>query len=424
MDPIDGTGGKLVVPEPYTGAQDPSWSPDGAQIAYGHGITYGNYDLWIVNADGSNPHAVVADDLDARYARWSPNGQWIAYRRQSTDTDSRLWAVHPDGSGNHEIAGTGVVGYPNYQVTYVGESGWAPDATRLVVEFSAGDPANTADPGIGGIGVLPAGGGLLKPIFLTPSSAACCAAPKLPSWSADGTKIVFTSGHHLPYDPEWLTGKYEPGDELWMINADGSGSPTRLTYDYSLNGTATWWGPDPFSDVHKGNWAYCAISACKLAGFVVGQSGQYLPDAVVTRDQMAVYIARAMNGGDPTGPATVAFVDITNPWANAHIAYCVEHGVVRGYDSTHYGPSLPVTRDQMAVFIARSQLWVSIGEDMTKEAPAFVDVPLGHWAGKAIKECVDHGVVQGYDPAHYQPGTTVTRDQMAMFVARAFRLPM
>ena len=181
----------------------------------------------------------------------------------------------------------------------------------------------------------------------------------------------------------------------------------------------------PFRDVSPEQWAYSQTNACVDASIVRGYEDEtYLPDLEVTRDQMAVFIARAMNGGEPTGPATVAFTDITNPWANVYIAYCMEHGVAGGYDATHYGPTLPVTRDQMAVFVARSQGWVTIGEDMTTEAPAFEDVPLGHWAGKAIKECVDHGVVHGYDATHYQPDWTVTRDQMAVFVQKAFQLPM
>ena len=171
-------------------------------------------------------------------------------------------------------------------------------------------------------------------------------------------------------------------------------------------------------------WAYYQIMACAKAGVVQGSGGYYFPNDAVTRDQLAVYIARAMNGGDPTGPATVAFTDITNPWANVYIAYCVEHGVVQGFDATHYGPTLVVDRGSMAVFVARSQGWVVIGEDMTKEAPVFEDVPLGHWAGKAIKACVDHGVVHGYDPTHYLPEGIVTRDQMAVFVQKAFQLPM
>jgi len=34
--------------------------------------------------------------------------------------------------------------------------------------------------------------------------------------------------------------------------------------------------------------------------------------------------------------------------------YCVEHDVVNGYDDGLYHPIDPLTRDQMAVFIARS----------------------------------------------------------------------
>jgi hypothetical protein len=33
-------------------------------------------------------------------------------------------------------------------------------------------------------------------------------------------------------------------------------------------------------------------------------------------------------------------------------------------------------------------------------------------------------VVQGYDDGKYNPDFPCTRDQIAMFVARAFRLPM
>ncbi len=160
----------------------------------------------------------------------------------------------------------------------------------------------------------------------------------------------------------------------------------------------------PFRDVPPEQWAFSQINACVDAGIVKGFDGDlYQPDWEVTRDQMAVFIARAMNGGDPTGPATVAFTDITNPWANVYIAYCVEHGVVKGFDATHYGPTQKVDRGSMAVFIARAKGWVSVDDDMTTAPELFSDVPAGHWAGTAIQACVDHGVVNGYDATHYQP---------------------
>jgi len=107
----------------------------------------------------------------------------------------------------------------------------------------------------------------------------------------------------------------------------------------------------------------------------------YAPSETVTRDQMAVYVARALVA--PTGEAALAdyvpaaprnFPDVPSTgygddgadpfWAYKHIEYCVEHGVVQGYEYPDpdtpgasiylYQPLWPVTRDQMAVYIARA----------------------------------------------------------------------
>ncbi len=77
----------------------------------------------------------------------------------------------------------------------------------------------------------------------------------------------------------------------------------------------------------------------------------------------------------------------------------------------------------MAVFVARAKGWVSINDAMNTAPELFPDVLAGYWAGTAVKACVDHGVVKGYN-GWYQPTWIVTRDQMAVFMARAFQLPM
>ena len=45
-------------------------------------------------------------------------------------------------------------------------------------------------------------------------------------------------------------------------------------------------------------------------------------------------------------------------------------------------------------------------------------------ADQHIEYYVEHAVVQGYDDGYYHPEYVVTRDQMAVYVARAFQLPM
>jgi hypothetical protein len=56
---------------------------------------------------------------------------------------------------------------------------------------------------------------------------------------------------------------------------------------------------------------------------------------------------------DPVPPAT--FPDVaTTFWAYKQVEYCVGEGVVKGYDDGSYHPERQVTRDQMAVYIARA----------------------------------------------------------------------
>jgi hypothetical protein len=49
-------------------------------------------------------------------------------------------------------------------------------------------------------------------------------------------------------------------------------------------------------------------------------------------------------------------------------------------------------------------------------------VPTTHWAFTYVEYLKAHGVVAGYPDGAYHPEYPVTRDQMAVYLARAFRL--
>ncbi len=80
----------------------------------------------------------------------------------------------------------------------------------------------------------------------------------------------------------------------------------------------------------------------------------------------------------------------------------------------------------MAVYVARALVAPEGEEGLADYVPAdprnFPDVPADHWAYTHIEYCVENGVVAGYLDGNYQPDNTVTRDQMAVYVARAFGL--
>jgi hypothetical protein len=184
-----------------------------------------------------------------------------------------------------------------------------------------------------------------------------------------------------------------------------------------------------FGDVYSNYWAYDAVMGCVDASIVKGyDDGKYHPEYTVTRDQMAVYISRALAGGDssiPNGPATPSFSDVpATHWAYKHIEYAVSQNVVKGYADGTYLPSVTVDRGTMAVYVARAM--VAPGGDAAIPDPVppatFPDVATTFWAYKQVEYCVGEGVVKGYDDGSYHPERQVTRDQMAVYIARAFGL--
>jgi hypothetical protein len=192
--------------------------------------------------------------------------------------------------------------------------------------------------------------------------------------------------------------------------------------------------PGPFPDVPWYYWAKDQVQAVVDAQIVKGYpDGTYRPEVTVTRDQMAVYIARALAGGDaavprgPTEPIPPTFDDVMrDSWEYDYVEYCAAAGIVLGYDDGKYHPELSVDRAQMAVFIARSIVDPTGDSGLTgyapPAAPSFPDVAADHWAYKYVEYVKENDVVTGYPDGSYRPDIIVTRDQMAVYVARAFSL--
>jgi hypothetical protein len=184
---------------------------------------------------------------------------------------------------------------------------------------------------------------------------------------------------------------------------------------------------ESFPDVPLDSWAYGHIEGCVAAGVVAGyDDARYHGDWPVTRDQMAVYVARVLAGGDEGVPefgGAPRFPDVpTGHWALKHVEYAAEAAVVSGYEDGYYHPEYQVDRGQMAVYMARAVAGGD-GNVPTPSGPAtFPDVPDTSWAYRHVEYCVSEGVVQGYDDGCYHPELVVTRDQMAVYVARAFEL--
>ncbi|NJP05927.1 MAG: hypothetical protein HC837_10040 [Chloroflexaceae bacterium] len=73
----------------------PAWSPDGSQIAFASNQS-GNYDIWVINADGSGEARNLTGSFAARdmHPAWSPDGSEIAFESREPGN----WDVFDCGS--------------------------------------------------------------------------------------------------------------------------------------------------------------------------------------------------------------------------------------------------------------------------------------------------------------------------------------
>jgi Tol biopolymer transport system component len=226
---------------------DLAWSPDGSRIAFTRGNNSGDDKVWVENADGTSvfpleiggggakrhptwspdstkiAYAVVKNAPEQVFIasslggigqplangvghepNWSPNGAKISFDDYHTSNFGYvdLDIVNADGSGTPQI----VVPSPYTEWTF---SAWSPDSGRIAYRATAASGATVYR-------VTNADGSGDHPLA-SPGEGDARSA----SWSPDGSRIVYEGA---------LIGDINARN-LYLVNADGSGSVQPLTSD-------------------------------------------------------------------------------------------------------------------------------------------------------------------------------------------------
>ncbi len=170
----------------------PSWSPDGATLAYAQLNASGIWDIWEVPALGGTPRRVI---LNAADPTWSPDGRSLAY---FNPVDGAIWISGVSGENAH-------LGVPPWE-----GGGWdtqprfSPDGRGIAfaARYADGSP-------YGELAVADLDSG--KTRLLTHDNALALS----PAWSADGQFIYFASSRGGTIN-------------IWKIAATG-GVPEQIT---------------------------------------------------------------------------------------------------------------------------------------------------------------------------------------------------
>lgn len=157
--------------------------------------------------------------------------------------------------------------------------------------------------------------------------------------------------------------------------------------------------------------AFMADEAITL-GCTVSGTVKYCPASVVTREQMAAFLVRAQDLVRTT--TTDYFTDDSTSFAQADINNIRDHNITTGCTSaTLFCPTQTVTREQMASFIVRAYgVPAATGPDhFTDDNSSFAQAD--------INAMYEAGITQGCGGTNFCPKQFVTREQMAAFLYRA-----
>jgi hypothetical protein len=144
----------------------------------------------------------------------------------------------------------------------------------------------------------------------------------------------------------------------------------------------------------------------------------YFPNDPVRRDQMATFLARILYWADVplSFEAPDAFRDDDGSPHEPAINALAQLGIVRGQPDGTYGPGALVSRGQMTVFLART--WAHAVRTPLPNTTDFFHDDSGHPHEAAINQMAEVAVASGAGDGTFRPGGTVTRAQMASFLAR------
>ena len=142
---------------------------------------------------------------------------------------------------------------------------------------------------------------------------------------------------------------------------------------------------------------------------------------VVTAGAPTTGIDIVLNSSPTSSAACDGFADVpSDHFAATWIAALVDAGVTAGCSTSPplYCPNGPVTREQMAVFLLKSNDTAAFVPPPCTPPGPFADVPCSNPFARWIRELVRRGVTVGCGNGNYCPGSSVTREQMAVFLLK------
>ncbi len=183
-------------------------------------------------------------------------------------------------------------------------------------------------------------------------------------------------------------------------------------------------GAAAFSDIN-GYWAEQDILLMASKGYVSGVGdGLFAPDAAVTRAQFAALLVKALGITGQGGQAPL-FSDVPDGyWGAAAIDAAAEHGLLSGVGNGLFQPDSSITREELAVMVARALQWKGASADLTPEQvyqalSGYTDAgQVDGWAREAVAVCINRGLISGRSAASLSGQSDTSRAEAVVVLEK------
>ena len=172
-----------------------------------------------------------------------------------------------------------------------------------------------------------------------------------------------------------------------------------------------------FNDVPKSAWyhGYVTNLAEKeiISGF--GETGEFRPNAPLTREQAAKMIAEA--AGLESEGKTAKFTDVpANSWSTGYIAALVDKGAASGYKgNTKFGPKDNILRSHAAKIVA-----IAFDLKMGDIKVDLSDLPEDQVLRESIETLASNGIAKGFGTTNeFRPNKEISRAEFSKIITVA-----
>lgn len=247
------------------------------------------------------------------------------------------------------------------------------------------------------------------------------------------------------YDPKLTvngktlnTGTYT----IWYENEESISAKLELVKKYNLKGTGSWslgqetaetWSyynvklneydeappivEVPRADLTPSTWAVDSIEYVKAEGWMYGKTEtEFYPKDSLTRAEFATILARILNL-EKYNAEMYTYTDTIGHWAENAISLVTASGYMEGYEDNSFKPDQNISREEVSKVLAIMKL----KEDVTLiEIVEFNDITNDKWSYEYIIKIAKYGIVKGYEDGSFRPQNSISREEMAVMLTRAF----